>query len=157
MDQRRDRERNPKDLLHIVSIRHTGTHTLQEVFGCDKTHVHQHPEQKPGMNSKIIFVPLRDPKKVWESWTKRFPDDDITHYINNQTQFIAEWLALDEFGKQFACHYIPVDKCFGDTIKLGVAEPNDAYPSRIEQYPWVPAFDFIYSLPFVAEYYAPGP
>jgi len=138
----------------VVSIRHTGTHTLQAILGCHKVHMHQHPEKYPGIEDRVIFVPLREPKEVWKSWAKRFPDNDPEHYKNNQVQFLLEWRRLAQFDAWFHPKYIAIDVLYEGTLRLGASEPSDSDASRIEEYPWILAFDVIYALPFVAEHYA---
>lgn len=166
--------------IHVVSVEHTGTHTLCEIVRCDKND-HADPEifnEPEKYRDKIIFVPLRDPKVTWKSWVKRLPDPDKeiagtdskskllketfgcqAAYEAKAHMFIGRWLTLDRFIHEYNPHIVPIDKLTNShVIHSGRLFGDPAVWERMfEAYPWKPEFDFIYELDFIKEHYAPGP
>lgn len=149
----------PSGKTLVVSIRHTGTHTLKEILQCPHS-VHIHPEmastwEQYDPQHRIFFVPLIDPKAVWKSWVKRrnrWPGA-IPYTEEN---FLRDWRLLDKFYHDESPIVVPIDLLHNRHQLRENADPNHPciYEQDFKQYPWVPEFDEIYTLPLVAKYYA---
>lgn len=135
----------------VLSIPHTGTRTLTELFDCGFMHTfvrtyNDYPLYKVILKRSFVISPLRDPRKVWESWVNRWEaqkGDAPLEYFSQQ------WGLLSMFADELPIFFFPVDKLLPD--KVGHVEGDHPYydPAIYPQ----PNWNYIYSLPMVEYYY----
>ena len=98
----------PLDQPFILSVPHTGTRFLKDLLKAPHNHVTQANVKERIRAKPIVCVPLRDPRKVWESWVTRHnsgthsPDELYFEYERN-------WRLLEGYDKLKHMYYLPVD------------------------------------------------
>lgn len=143
--------------LVILSVEHTGTHTLQMIIDTKYVfHTIANVEAHPGIDTALIFVPLRCPRKTWESWAKRMAlTFSQTSYDEAARKFIEQWKLLDELRIKFAPFFIPIDQLTNShKFIYNSKTKTTGGRQKIAQYPWREEFNEIYDYSFIKELYA---
>ena len=136
----------------VLSIPHTGTRSVMELFDCGHVHTYvrtlpSFSEYWPILQNSFVIVPLRNPRHTWESWVKRWnsKQGEVPLHLYQE-----QWEHLQWFNKRLRLWYIPVEIL--PTVSGHISDGVDDYydPAKYDQPDW----DMIYNLPFVKRYYA---
>lgn len=126
----------------IVSVPHSGTRTLMKAVGCSYAHVfiRENPNWIAGFTEdQYLICPLRDPKKVWKSWVKRWNTGEGAVDL---ALFELQYRHLEILDKHYELHYVPL---------MGAGE-GSMNASTTTNHP-EPDWDYIYKLPMIAKFF----
>ena len=91
----------------ILSPPHTGTAFLRNVLWCNYFHFDDltPTERERVIKDKLVVVPLRDPRLVWQSYLKR----EGTGLEIPRSRFTNNWKRLAECHQRYDLNYVCVD------------------------------------------------
>jgi len=104
--------REAYDNVVVVSVPHTGTHTITAALHCNYIHFHDvalpwsYVSLDKFVEGKVFVCPLRDPADVWASWVAR----EESRFALRRELFDWNWVLLREISARYDIHYIPVDR-----------------------------------------------
>ena len=90
----------------VASVPHTGTRSLARILQCGTTHFIE-PRWREHISGKIVYVPLRDPRRVFASWQNRQGTNSHRFPLS---MFETAWRALEDADKEFDLSYVLMDK-----------------------------------------------
>lgn len=124
----------------ILSVPHTGTHTLKKVLNTGHYHTHRQDFffLLDCLKEVKIAIPIRDPKSVAESWAKR------GNVAADQTIWWQAWQNLFHVFER-DCTVFKIEGC---DVRL------NASPSEIRYD--LPEYDWIYENEVIREIYGSG-
>ena len=146
---------------YIFSIPHNATRWLTQTLPLNVGYGHTHHANVRNRLDKatIVVVPLRDPRKVWESWWKRNPKTET------EMRFRGEYACMNYIDSQRTMYYMPVDvlnreECLTLLGRIVAQEletdwtPVGEYDG-VESGKPVPEIDLseIYAYPFISRHY----
>ena len=122
----------------VLSVPHCGTRSLKKLMGCGHAHVfiREHPRWV-GFEDTYLVCPLREPRRVWQSWVKRHN----TGRGLDLSLFDKQWRHLEALDKDYEIHYIPL---------MGEGEGHGDGPLETDI---TPDWDYIYALPMIRRFY----
>ena len=150
----------------VISIQGSGTRFLCELLKCDHVHIGHRKEVLEG----VYACPLRDPKAVWLTWQKRW--NMKGPYGGFGFTFQDAWETLNAID--YPIWHIPLDRPEREQQIIGLSEvlQEDLNPdwnelvghanqSKKNKEWWADNpvsvdWDYIYSIPLVAKFYAVG-
>jgi hypothetical protein len=133
----------------IVSVPHSGSHFLKKHL--QATHIHHTWLEWDGLvrlckEAEHIYVPLRHPRDIFESWGKR-------KQMNNPTQWYRAWIHLQALDDLFDLDIVAVDqqkderiRCWRPENHVTTSQQRGALESSVF---WEP----LLGLPIISRYY----
>ena len=163
-DPQANRRSYPVDRVSLLSVEHTGTHTLHSVLNVvavwhSREMVHNDPvrlkEMHDDLSSYTVVSPVREPREVWKSWAKRInctPEEDEDFYEKRRILFVESWRAFQTLVNFYEPIIFPIEIL---TVKDGTFEGDlSVAEERVAKFPWHESMDEIYYLPSVNHFYS---
>jgi len=151
----------------VLSIPHSGTRSLCEMLDCEHVHTFVPWSRIDAeIEDDVVITPLRDPKKLWQSWLNRF---NTVHKIDLD-RFEGAWRNLELADKVYDIWYVPVDhparderlQAIADRLEIEVNPTWERVGHMGGDPEWVERnkdklpvinWDYIYNLPFIKRLY----
>ena len=129
-----------------------------EILQCGHIHTYADPGILKKKLQGQIVCPLRNPRKIWNSWSNRMDTVQYSKKTDLQ-QFEHQWRVLERLDREYDIFYVPVDTRERDRVReitdvefswTKAGHMNGIkYEGKVPEVDW----DFIEGLPMIERYY----